>query len=527
MGTRFKCNEETTVQTKQGLLKGFYYDGIYAFHGIRYARAKRFMPPAPPRAWEGVRDALSYGYICPILNNPKPTGEVATPHRFWPENEHCQYLNIWTPSLDASGKRPVLVWLHGGGFFSGSSIEQVCYDGANLADFGDAVVVTLNHRLNVFGFLDLSDFGERYSNSVNAGIADIVAALEWVRDNIAAFGGNPDNVTVFGQSGGGSKVTALGQTEAARGLFSKAVVMSGVYDGGKGQVKAGGRELVLEILKQLGLGADDVAALETVPSRQLIDAVNKAEKALNTQGKSVEWGPKANHWYAGDPLKVGFSEFYKTIPTMVGTVLGEFNMEPPVEGKDALTAEERLAVVAQKYGEENAKEVVRRFKEAYPDKNEVDARCLDLMFRPDSLKYIQKKASEGTAPVYAYMFTVNFDFDGGKLAWHCSDIPFWFHNTELIPVCQIDGVTETLEYQMSAALINFARTANPNVAGLPWWEPCTKEHTYTMILDRTCELRTDHEKELIPYMQEVTPPFVFDPSVFDEEDEAEGKAWFY
>ena len=306
------------------------------------------MPPAPPRAWEGVRDALSYGYICPILNNPKPTGEVATPHRFWPENEHCQYLNIWTPSLDASGKRPVLVWLHGGGFFSGSSIEQVCYDGANLADFGDAVVVTLNHRLNVFGFLDLSDFGERYSNSVNAGIADIVAALEWVRDNIAAFGGNPDNVTVFGQSGGGSKVTALGQTEAARGLFSKAVVMSGVYDGGKGQVKAGGRELVLEILKQLGLGADDVAALETVPSRQLIDAVNKAEKALNAQGKSVEWGPKANHWYAGDPLKVGFSEFYKTIPTMVGTVLGEFNMEPPVEGKDALTAEERLAVVASK-----------------------------------------------------------------------------------------------------------------------------------------------------------------------------------
>ena len=151
MGTKFKCNEETVVRTVAGKLKGFFYDGIYTFHGIRYAKAGRFQEPRPVKPWEGVKDALSYGYICPVLSYPRPTGEVATPHRFWPENENCQYLNVWTNSLKASDKKPVLVWFHGGGFSSGSSIEQVCYEGDNLARKGDVVVVTVNHRLNVFG----------------------------------------------------------------------------------------------------------------------------------------------------------------------------------------------------------------------------------------------------------------------------------------------------------------------------------------------------------------------------------------
>lgn len=530
MGTRFKCNEETIAQTKGGKLKGFYYDGIYTFHGIRYAKAKRFQMPAPIKPWEGVKDALSYGYICPILNNPKPTGEVATPHRFWPENENCQYLNIWTTSLDSSAKKPVLVWLHGGGFFSGSSIEQVCYDGANLAEFGDVVVVSVNHRLNVFGYLDMSSFGEKYKNSGNAGMADLVAALMWVRDNISAFGGNPDNVTIFGQSGGGSKVTTLGQIPAADGLFHKTVVMSGVYSSMSQGEQVKGRDLVLAILEQLDLEEKDVDDLATIITTQrLIEAVNAAEKKLAAEGKYIEWGPTPNDWYVGNPVEVGFTDHFKTIPTMIGTVLGEFSMEPPIPHKDQLSAKERRDIVAQKYGEENADEVIRRFKAAYPDKNEVYVRNLDLMFRPGTLKYIERKAKEGTAPVYAYMFTPTFEIDEDKLAWHCSDIPFWFHNTSIIPVCQLDGITEKLENVMSSALVNFARSGNPNAAGLPWWDPCTAEHTNCMIFDKTCEVRVDHEKDLIPYMEKVTPPFVFDPSMFpsDEDEVDEGSAWFY
>lgn len=527
MGTRFKCGDDTIAKTSSGKLRGFYYDGIYAFHGIRYARAKRFGAPRPVEPWEGVKDALSYGYICPVLSQPRPTGEVATPHRFWPESEHCQYLNIWTKNLDPLVKMPVLVWFHGGGFSSGSSIEQVCYEGDNLAMDGDVVVVTVNHRLNVFGFLDMSDFGEQYNNSANAGIADLVAALKWVRENISAFGGNPDNVTIFGQSGGGGKVTALGQTEEADGLFHKAVVMSGVISQSMMDSEVDAKELVISILHELDLEENDASKLESVPYRHLIEAVNRVERKFQKEGKRIQWAPKPNGWYKGDPLSVGFSPHFKKIPTMVGTVLGEFSLEPPVPDKEQLSPKERREIVAKRYGEEHADELIRLFKEAYPDKNEVYLCNLDLTFRPDTIAYIKEKASVSQAPVYSYMFATVFDYDGGKLAWHCSDIPFWFHNTERIPVCQIDGVTKRLENQMSMALVNFARTGNPNTSGLPWWDACTAEHMITMIFDAQCREKADYEDALIPLAVKTAPSFHFDPSMLDDDEDSDGKAWVY
>ncbi len=531
MGKRFKCNEDTIVQTKAGSLRGFFYDGVYNFHGIRYAKAKRFQQPQPVKPWDGVKDALSYGYICPILNQPKPSGEVATPHRFWPESEHCQYLNVWTNSLESSAKKPVMVWFHGGGFSAGSSIEQVCYEGDNLARFGDVVLVSVNHRLNVFGFLDMSDFGEVYKNSGNAGIADLVAALKWIRENISAFGGDPDNVTIFGQSGGGGKVTTLGQVPEADGLFHKAVVMSGVLSESMMTSEIEPRELVTAILDQLNIPVSNAGELEKVPVHHLIDAVNAVEVKFSKEGKKISWAPRANGWYMGDPLIAGFSEHFKKIPTLVGTVLGEFSLEPPIPHMDDLSAKERRAIIAEKYGEENADEVIRLFTEAYPGKNELYVRNLDLMFRPDTLKYIRKKAQAGSAPVYSYMFSTIFDYVGGKLAWHCSDIPFWFHNAGRIPVCQLDeGVTEKLENQMSMSIVNFARTGNPCVAGLPGWRCCTPEHTYTMVFDETCVVKEDYEDELLQFMEKVSPPFRFDPSMFadnDDEDEEEGRAWMY
>ncbi|MDO4622905.1 MAG: carboxylesterase family protein [Eubacteriales bacterium] len=526
MGKNFICDERTVVTTAKGKLRGFYYNGIYTFHGIRYAKAKRFQAPQPVAAWEGVKDAISYGYICPILDQPRPAGEVATPHRFWPANENCQYLNIWTGSLEQSAKKPVMVWLHGGGFASGSSIEQESYDGHNLAAYGDVVLVSVNHRLNVFGHLDMSSFGPQYANSVNAGIADLVAALQWVKENIAAFGGNPDNVTIFGQSGGGSKVTALGQTAAADGLFHKAVIMSGVLSDAFMFSNADHREFALKVMEQLGIEDQDPEKLEHAPAQHLIEAVNAVSAALAAEGKILNWGPQPNDWYMGDPLKVGFAESFKKIPTMVGTVLGEFNMEAPIFGKETMTDEEKHARIEAKFGE-NTDEVIRRFKVAYPHTDEIYVLNYDTLFRPDTVAYIKKKAAEGTAPVYSYMFSNVFDYMGGKVAWHCSDIAFWFHNAGSLPVCQMDdGVTERLEAQMSMSLVNFARTGNPNTAGLPWWTPCNKEHMYTMQLDKQCEERADFEDELLPYMLEVTPAFHFDPSMFKDEEE-EGSAWVY
>ena len=274
MAKEFNCSHtHPVVQTKAGKLRGFVVDGTYTFHGIKYADARRFQMPQPPQPWEGVKDALSYGYVSPILNRETAAGEVKIPHRYWPKDEHCQYLNLWTRSLDPEANRPVMVWFHGGGFRDGSSIEHVAYDGENLCRYGDVVVVTVNHRLNILGYLDLSPYSEKYANSGNAGNADLVASLQWIKDNIRQFGGDPNNVTIFGQSGGGGKVSSLMQTPAANGLFHKAIIMSGVYEGTKCPPNPDSRPLVQAMLAELGLTEDQVGQLETT-SRDTYSLLN-------------------------------------------------------------------------------------------------------------------------------------------------------------------------------------------------------------------------------------------------------------
>ena len=222
MGKIFDYDGVPVLHTTSGDLKGYFYDGVYIYKGIPYAYADRFQMPVPSK-WDGVKDATNYGFVCPLQNQDTPNGELMVPHRYWPQDEHCQSLNIWTNKLDPEAKKPVLVWFHGGGYAAGSSIEQVAYDGVSIAKKGDSILVSVNHRLNILGYLDLSPFGEKYKNSANAGHADMVAALQWVHDNIAAFGGDPENVTIFGQSGGGMKVATLMNTPAADGLFQKGV----------------------------------------------------------------------------------------------------------------------------------------------------------------------------------------------------------------------------------------------------------------------------------------------------------------
>lgn len=219
---KFVCAADyPVVQTEAGKLRGYVWNDTFIFKGIKYADAKRFRRPEKVQPWEGIKDAQSYGMVCPLLEQDKPGMELLVPHMYWPMDENCQYLNIWTQSIDKEAKKPVMVWLHGGGFFAGSSIEQIAYDGENMSREGDVVVVSLNHRLNVLGYLDLSPFGAEYEASANTGSLDMIAALQWVHDNIAAFGGDPDNVTIFGQSGGGAKVWTLMQMPQQTVCFIK------------------------------------------------------------------------------------------------------------------------------------------------------------------------------------------------------------------------------------------------------------------------------------------------------------------
>ena len=508
MARQFLCEKDSPiVQTKAGKLRGFVLDGTYTFYGIKYADAKRFQLPTEVEPWEGVKDALAYGYVCPMLHQDHPTNELMVPHRYWPLDEHCQYLNVWTQTLDAGAKKPVFVWLHGGGFAAGSSIEQVCYEGDNMSRYGDCVVVTINHRLNILGYLDLSPYGEKYKNSANAGNADMVAALKWVHDNIAAFGGDPDNVTIFGQSGGGMKVTCLLQTPAADGLFHRGIVMSGVA--GKafgGEPKGDGRTIVEALLKELGFGEGEVEKLETVPYYFLAEAYNKVSPAIREQGYYIGGNPIADDFYMGNPADVGWTEHAKTVPVMVGSVMCEFAFGPNVDR--SASDEEKAKLIAEKYGA-RSDELIALYKKAYPGKDLADLLFVDSMFRGPTRDYAEQKAAAGGAPTYSYLFCFEFPIEGGKSAWHCSDIPFAFHNCERVAVCNVPGVSDKLEEQVFSAWINFGRYGNPNSPCLPKWDPCEKGKVVTMIFDRECDARVNFDDEFYALLSEIAPKFAF------------------
>jgi para-nitrobenzyl esterase len=294
------------------------------------------MAPEKTDHWEGVRTALTYGFICPQVQMEQinDASEFLIPHRLWPTSDNCQNLNVWTPGIGDGKHRPVMVWIHGGGFTNGSSIEQVVYDGENLSRKGDVVVVSVNHRLNVMGFLDLTAYGPQYKSSGNTGMMDLVSALQWIKANIANFGGDPENVTIFGQSGGGGKVSTLMAIPAAKGLFQKAIVESGsIRKMGMTLMdqKTSGRvaELTLE---NLHLDASQVDELQKMPYNQINDASQKALQTAGQEsgnkglfGSTLMWSPIVNGDYIpADPFDTAAPEQSKDIPLMVGSTLNEF-----------------------------------------------------------------------------------------------------------------------------------------------------------------------------------------------------------
>jgi para-nitrobenzyl esterase len=508
MHRKFICTGDSPiVSTKAGKLRGYSIDGTYVFKGIKYCDARRFMMPEPVKPWDGVKNADTFGYVAPLMRRPAPMGEILGPHRFWPENEDCQYLNVWTQSVSPDAKKPVMVWLHGGGYSDGSSIEQLAYEGENLSKFGDVVVVTLNHRLNILGYLDLSAFGEKYRNSGNAGMADIVAALEWVRDNIAGFGGDPDNVTIFGQSGGGGKVQTLLQMPCADGLFHRAIIQSGAAGLGMDGTGKDMAPAVLALLQQLGLTREEVGKLETLPYSQLCDAWNTIAPEFMKQGKNIGWAPTVNDYYLGNPLRVGFRAHALTIPTMIGTVFGEFAFGVHIERKNQLPESERETLVRKRFGE-HADSLLPLFRAAYPEKNIADLLYLDDMFRGPSLDVLTARAAAGGEPVYSYMFAYEFPYMDGTPAWHCAEIPFVFHNAAMVEVCNDPGVSEKLEAEVSSAWVSFARSGDPNNAKTPNW-PDFGDRRATMVFAAESGARYDYDTALLQALQKVPRPPMF------------------
>jgi len=503
----FRYDDVPPVKTTAGLLQGYFVDNVYIFKGVPYAQARRFQKPEPVTPWEGIKDVTSYGFVCPLMTQDTPTGELLVPHRYWPQDENCQNLNIWTRTLDSDVKKPVVVWIHGGGYFAGSSIEQEAYDGENMASNGDVVVVSVNHRLNILGYLDVSPFGEKYKNSANAGQADLVAAMQWIHDNISEFGGDPENITLFGQSGGGMKIGALLQTPASDGLFHKVLMMSGVADDESPimpRPSGDGRAVVTAMMKELDIPLDMAEQLETIPYQDLVRAYSKVSPAIAMQGGYVGCYPLVNEFFLGDPLTC-YTEHAKEIPMMVSTVFGEFAFAPFPYNKKEITEQETQDILNRHFGEKSPK-LVELFTQAYPGKHPLDLLCLDRVFRIPSCKLAMKHTSFGKAPAYMYAFAPDFSYQNGKPAWHCSDIPFIFNNVEKVPSANIANVSEKLEREMFHAFMNFAYTGNPSSPDLEW-PACKPGDAATMVFEEHSSVRHNFDDALLELFEEIAPPF--------------------
>jgi para-nitrobenzyl esterase len=493
------------VDTAAGKLRGYLSGDIHIFKGIPYGKttagADRFRAPRKPDPWTGVYPALAWGSVCPQAPNP----QANAPEFKWLlqfdtgfAGENCLCLNIWSPALRDNRKRPVMVWFHGGGFLSGSAQEFPCYDGEALARRGDVVVVSVNHRLNLFGFLNLAAVGgEAYADSGVAGMLDLVAALQWVRDNIAAFGGDPANVTIFGQSGGGAKVTNLMAMPAARGLFHKAIAQSGggfVRENNREQSERLGRDVVAE----LGLTP---ASLARIHERSVHDLQQAVERVVARTRKASPIGLPAgfvggpqplidgNHIITGE----GIASFSADIPFLFGGTSQEMALtlfEPELEALDDAGLVARVEQMFPGRGSS----IVATYKSDFPREKPVDIllRVASYGFTGRSIirtSELLTAPGARTAPAYRYLFDWRTPaLDGRPRAKHNSEIAFVFDNVDKSNPAAAGGEAAVdLGHRMSDAWSRFAWTGSPAHPGLPAWRPISAASWPTMIFDTPCE----------------------------------------
>jgi para-nitrobenzyl esterase len=513
----------TLAETTAGKIRGFRRNGVYIFKGVPYgastACARRFMPPVKPEPWSGIRNALQYGRVCPSgdsahfdtdgRNLATSDEDAFVLHRgaaATVPGEDCLRLNLWTPQINGSSKRPVMVFMHGGGFSGGSGHDLLSYDGESLAHNHDAVVVTHNHRLNVYGYLNLGRLGgEEFASAANVGMLDLVAVLEWIRDNITTFGGDPGSVTIFGQSGGGGKVIALMAMPAAKGLFHRAIVQSGPFLKSL-SVDYSGRLAEL-VLAELGLSKSQLSELQVIPVDRLSGAAAEAMKKMPRTKSSLrrtygeyDWGPTVDgRILPRHPFDPGAPEISADVPLLTGTNLHEFVNGLDRPEANAMGVEELNRLVSEAFGE-HSKAIIDAYRRDYPKAVPFDLYATiaaSSQVRRPAFEQAIRKAALGAAPAYSYVYSWRTPvLDGRPGPFHACEIAFTFDNAEICD--HYSGGTReafTLSRQISTAWMNFARTGNPNHDGLPHWPTYTAEHRATIYFDTPCEVRNDPEGE--------------------------------
>jgi len=495
------AHEEAPVATTiSGKVRGFTSDGIKVFKGIRYGAdtaPRRFMPPLPPKSWEGVVDAIEFGPAAPQTRSSEAL------------SEDCLFLNVWTPSTTDNRKRPVMFYIHGGAYSHGSGSSPL-YDGAALARRGDVVVVTVNHRLNAFGYLYLQHLGDAaFSDSGNCGQLDLVLALQWVRNNISAFGGDPDCVLAFGQSGGGAKIATMMAMPAATGLFHRAASMSGQQVTASGPANASLRTAAF--LDAAGIQKHEIKNLSTLPAERLLRGLEAADPVLDS--KSVYFGPVLDmRSLQRHPFYPDAAPQSANIPMIIGNTHDEtraFLRDPALYDLEwselpALLTPNMVVDIEPDF-------VIGEYRRLYPEYSASQvffaATTAARSWRGAIIELEQRATQEGAA-TYAYHLNWGSPIEPQLGAPHSFDIPLIFGNLDAPGSITGAGTdAHAVSAMMSDAFITFARTGMPSSNQLPNWKPFTLSNRETMVFDRPPRLEEDprgEERKIfarVPYVQ--------------------------
>ena len=509
------------VATASGKVRGSVLDGVLVFKTVPYgastAGANRFRPPQPPDPWSGVRDCLAFTGRAPqagLRAATRPELEnfsgAADPS---PETEDCLTVNVWTPGCDLAARRPVMVWFHGGAFAYGNA-NSPRTSGSRLAARNDVVVVTVNQRLNIFGHLDLSVFGgESFRLSGNAGTLDMVASLEWVRDNIAAFGGDPGNVTIFGESGGGAKVSTLLSMPRAKGLFHRAIIQSGAAV----RLRTKDRALALTecVLQHLGSAAATVDLLQSVPVADLLAAVGPAQQAIGPSPTPLfdryPFGPVVDgDVLPAQPFDPAASDISADVPLIIGDMKTETTSFLATVDKvwDRTLTEAELRQRVEAVAGEHAGRIIELYGQLYPAMNAAErliAVTTDSNFRIRSLVLAQRRAALKRGPVWMYSFEWETPVFGGKLmSPHAMDVPFVFNTLDLTNATDGRPDAQTLADTMSSVWAAFARNGRPDHPSIPAWPAYDAENRATLVLDKMCRIENDPRGRERRLWQELT-----------------------
>lgn len=497
------------AQTQYGPVRGYVADDVFTFKGIPYGDdtggANRWLPAKAPQRWIEPYNALAYGANCPQnLHNFR-----AKEHTFlqqWTDGfvgEDMLKLNIWTPAL--SGSRPVMVYFHGGGFAFGSSYELASHDGAQMARHHDVVQVSINHRLNVLGFLDLREVGgAAYEDSVNVSMTDCIAALRWVRDNIASFGGDPSRVMIYGQSGGGSKVSTMLGMPSGKGLFHRASMQSG--GGGNIPELKQSQEFSKRLVAALGVGPKDIVALQNMPWQTLFDTGNKVAADMNGPpaprfGPGASTTPRVGWAPTVDGKIINLRSFQDVAPEVskdIPLLIGSTTEEGMSYSSNPSEAEWR-ASLTQQMGQARADSLIAAMKKANPNKSirTLSYAVSGYNYRNNVQRMVKLRHDQRGAPAYQWWFKWQSpQLDGQCGAWHTAELAFCFDNTKLCD--QGTGNTpeaQALARKMATAWANFARTGNPSQQGLAW-APSDPVRCQTMILDDQCGMVDDPDGDV-------------------------------